>query len=129
MDLPAFLEEQVKAGKVALLLGAGTSLDAEDTHGEHAPTPNQLRDMLADQFLGGKLKNRSLSQIAEYAISESNLLTVQDYIRRRFVGLKPTPAHQLLPTFRWWGLATTNYDRLIEDAYAATSGPCQTIAP
>jgi hypothetical protein len=74
MDLPAFLEEQVKAGKVALLLGAGTSLDAEDTHGEHAPTPNQLRDMLADQFLGGKLKNRSLSQIAEYAISESNLL-------------------------------------------------------
>ncbi len=34
-----------------------------------------------------------------------------------------------LPTFRWRGLATTNYDRLIEDSYASVKSPLQRLVP
>jgi hypothetical protein len=34
-----------------------------------------------------------------------------------------------LPTFRWWGIATTNYDRLIEKAYLGAAEPIQTLVP
>ncbi len=112
-----------------LVLGAGASLDAVDDQGRKAPRTDQLRDLLCDKFLGGKLKNRSLSQVAEYAISESTILEVQEFIRQSFESLKTTSAHRLLPEFRWWGLATTNYDRLIEDAFSSAQDPAQHLVP
>lgn len=129
IDIPPYLEQQVSSGKAVLLLGAGASLGATDANGKRAPKTDELRDLLSDKFLGGKLKNRTLSQVAEYAISESNLLAVQEFIRQRFEGLRPTDAHNLLPTFRWWGLATTNYDRLIETAYEKAKKPAQRLVP
>ena len=129
ITVPPYLEEQIKAGRAVLILGAGASLGAVDESGKEAPKTEQLRDLISDQFLGGKLKNRSLSQVAEYATSESNILEVQEFIRKHFESLKPTEAHKLLPSFRWWGLATTNYDRLIEAAYHQTRNPAQTLIP
>jgi tetratricopeptide (TPR) repeat protein len=129
MDIPSYLEQQVQSGKTVLILGAGASLEARDCNNRRAPRTDELRDMLSEKFLGGKLKNRGLSQVAEYAISESNLIVVQEFIRQQFEGLRPTEAHDLLPTFRWWGLATTNYDRLIETAYANAKSPVQALVP
>jgi hypothetical protein len=129
MEIPPYLEEQVSSGKVVLILGAGASYRALDSNGKTAPSSNDLRDLLADRFLGGKLKSRSLSQVAEYAIGESDISTVQDYIRSLFDPLQPTEAHKLLPTFRWWGLATTNYDRIIETAYAQAAKAAQQLIP
>jgi hypothetical protein len=80
MDIPSYLEEQIRSGKVALLLGAGASLGAVDGSGKRAPNMNELRDLLADRFLGGKLKGRGLSQVAELAISESSTVIVQEAI-------------------------------------------------
>jgi tetratricopeptide (TPR) repeat protein len=127
MLIPPYLEEQIRAGRAVLILGAGASLGAVDAKGNSAPKTDQLKDLIADKFLGGKLKNRSLSQVAEYAISESNILEVQEFIRQRFDSLQPTDAHKLLPEFKWWGIATTNYDRLIETAYAVASDPAQEL--
>ncbi len=129
IEIPPYLEQQVGSGKVVLVLGAGASIGATDSAGKRAPKTDELRDLLADTFLGGKLKNRTLSQVAEYAISESNLLAVQEFIRQQFERLRPTQAHKLLPSFRWWGLATTNYDRLIETAYEDTQKPAQHLVP
>jgi hypothetical protein len=84
MDIPSYLEEQIKDGRAVLILGAGTSLGAVDGAGNRGPKTDELRDLLSDKFLGGKLKNRSLSQVAEYAISESNILEVQEFVRQRF---------------------------------------------
>ncbi len=129
MEIPPYLLQQIKDGKAVLILGAGASLGAVDANGKRAPKSDEMRDGLADEFLGGKLKNRSLSQVAEYARSEGSLLNVQEYIRRLFAALEPTQAHRLLPTFRWWGLATTNYDRLIETAYAQAKTRYQELIP
>ena len=123
VEIPPFLSGQIKEGKAVLVLGAGASLEALTASGGRPPSTIQLRDQLSLKFLGGKLKDRPLSQVAEYAISESSLSSVQEFIREVFEPFQPTPAHCMLPTFRWRGLATTNFDRLIEKAYATAADP------
>ena len=81
-----------------------------DGEGKKPPSASALADMLADRFLGGKYKGYPLNQIAEYAINESDLGTVQAFIRDIFALFEPSKAHELMTTFRWDGLATTNYD-------------------
>ena len=129
MDIPPNLIEQLSSGHTVLVLGAGASLGASDQDGKPSPRTDELRDMLCNKFLGGRLKTRSLSQVAEYAISETSLVVVQDFIRQVFEPLRPTAAHLLLPSFRWWGIATTNYDRLIEVGYQEAKKPAQRAVP
>jgi tetratricopeptide (TPR) repeat protein len=125
MELPANLIQDAQQGKVVLFLGAGASLSSQDSAGNAPPTGKRLGEMLSDRFLGGKFRESQLGQIAEYAISESDLTTVQEYIREIFDPFKPSEAHKLMPAFRWAGLATTNYDRLIETAYESNSQSLQ----
>jgi len=86
--------------------------------------------LLSDKFLGGYLRDAQLGQIAEYAISEcGDLGRVQQFIREKFLPLLPTEGHKLIPKFVWHGLATTNYDQLIEDGYAQTKDRQQEPRP
>ena len=79
--------------------------------------------------MGGKFQDSQLNQIAELATSESDLTTVQTFIKDIFDSLKPTTAHLLLPEFKWAGLATTNYDCLIEKSYCSVTRGIQTPKP
>jgi len=117
MDIPPVLNQEIQDAKVVLFLGAGASLCAKDTSGKSPPTARQLGELLANKFLGGKFHDAPLAQIAELSVSETDLLTVQDFIRTVLEPFQPSPAHKLLPRFKWAGLATTNYERLIELAY------------
>jgi len=117
VDIPSVLQTQVREGKAVLLLGAGASLEATDAKGNHPPSGRELAKLLSDRFLGGKFRDSPLNQVGEYAISESSLIAVQDFIRETLEPFQPTVAHFSLTGFHWAGLATTNYDRLIEVAY------------
>jgi len=110
MIIPGDLLRQVNDGSVVLLLGAGASMGATNSRGQPPPTGQQLAELLATRFLGGSHKRDPLQIVAELAISESNLASVQDYIRSIFDDVQPAPFHGLLPTFKWAALATTNYD-------------------
>src|SRR6266487_797984 len=101
MELPPQLQAQIADGRAVLFLGAGASLGAMDAKKNHPPSGTQLAEKLADKFLGGKFRTYPLNQVAEYAISESDLGTVQGYIKEIFEPFEPTSAHLLLPTFRW----------------------------
>ncbi len=57
MDIPPFLETQIREGKVVLALGSGASYDAKDKNGKRPPMGNGLRDLLCDKFLGGNYKD------------------------------------------------------------------------
>lgn len=129
MDIPDYLEQQLKEGKVALCLGSGASLEARDAKGKGPPTGRILAELLANKFLGGKYKDSPLAQVAEYAISESDLGQVQSFIRDLLEGLQPTAAHLAMTTFPWYGIATTNYDRLIERAYEQSKNAVQDVRP
>ena len=129
MDIPEFLLTELRRGNVVPVLGSGASLEATDPGGSHPPSTADLATELSKQFLGGKYKGLGLAQVGEYAISESDLVTVQEYIRERLDPFQPSPAHRLLPSFRWRALATTNYDRLIERAYDADRDRIQELRP
>lgn len=129
MEVPDFLKTQIREGKVVLVLGAGASRGARDAKGDEAPDGKQLARLIGDRFLGGAYPDSSLSQIGEYAISESSLVEVQEFIRQTFEGLEPAPFHRLIPTLRWHGLATTNYDRIVERAYETEPSRLQALRP
>ncbi len=119
MEIPPYLLNQVNAGNVVLLLGAGASLGAKNSQGDSIPSTQKLARKIADKFLGGSHGDDALQIVSELAISESDLMTVQEFIRDLYCDFHPAKFHQLLATFRWYGLATTNFDLIIERAYEA----------
>ena len=127
MDIPHALKESVREGNVVLFLGAGASIGAISNDGSKPPSGIQLTKMLSDKFLGGDDSDNSLSVVAEYAISETDEITVQEFIRDIFQKFEPSDFQKLIPTFKWAGLATTNYDLIIERAYANNSNSVQEL--
>lgn len=126
--LSPWLEEKVRNGEAILFLGAGATRGALGPRGEKPLSGNELRDVLADRFLGGALKDKPLAQVAEYAKAESSLVDVQTTIYELFEPLKPAQCHLLIPSFRWYAIVTTNYDFVVERAYAAAPDRLQQLS-
>jgi cold shock CspA family protein len=129
MEISDPLLEQVRSGRVVLFIGAGANSDSHRPDGTSPPLGDQLRTALSTHFLGGKHANEPLAWVSELAISASNLFDVQDFIAKQFEALVPAEYHLLFPTFRWRGIATTNYDRLIEEVYLQTPKAIQIPIP
>lgn len=123
-----------KDGEVIPFLGAGASLGPRDpAHPNwappppavHLPTGGELTDYLALQsgFPNGEPKD--LAKVAQYFHIQSG----RPKLRRRLhdifsPGYAPRPIHQLLASASKPQLiVTTNYDTLIEDAFAAAGRP------
>ena len=125
MTLPQSLIDSVREGHALLFLGSGASAGAIHPGGLNLLNGQQLAEKIAIKFLGIEFKDRPLSQVAELAISESDLITVQEYIASLFRDLKPADFHKLIPKFIWTGIATTNYDLIIERAYGDVTDALQ----
>ena len=110
-------------------LGAGASVGATSAVGNKPPSGVELSSLLSKKFLGGEDVDQQLSIVAEYAINETDLITVQTYLRDVFAEFQPSEFHKLIPTFKWAALATTNYVLIIERAYDATQSPKQEFVP
>ena len=128
-ELPPSLVRQLRQGQAVLFLGAGASYGATLPDGSHPPNGDQLRDRIMAEFLPGSPTNYTLSWAAELAISAADIVTVQEFIADQFRGMEPAPYHRLIPTFRWRGIATTNYDQLIETVYQSADNPVQRPIP
>ena len=124
--LPTNLATEITNGDVVLLFGAGASIMAKKGRVKKVPSTTELAVLLAERFLdaeaseAAKERYLSLDRCAEYAIAKSDLVTVQKFIAQELSGFTPTEAHMTIPQLSWRGLATTNYDCLIEDAYEAS---------
>lgn len=129
MDIPQNLLNSVKSGHTVLVLGAGASMGACSPDGKTAPTSSELATEIASRFLDDQHFSNPLSSVVELAESESDLLTVQEFIRSRFQDINPAPFHMLLPTFKWAGIATTNFDLVVERAYGQSQGRVQDLVP
>jgi hypothetical protein len=108
--LSDWMVEKITRGQSILFLGAGSSKGASGSRGERALRGDELRDRISDKFLGGKKKNRPLSEVADYAKNESSLIDVQRFVGELFEPLQPAAFHSLIATFRWHAIVTTNYD-------------------
>ena len=129
MDIPQNLLNAVKSGQAVLVLGAGASMGACSPYGQMAPSSSELAREIAERFLDDQHYFNPLSSVVELAVSESDLLTVQEFIRLRFQDINPAPFHLLLPTFKWAGIATTNFDLVVERAYGESKGRAQDLVP
>lgn len=129
MQIPPYLVEEIAEGRVVLCLGAGASVGARKPDGTAPPTGDELRDLLAESFLGGAFKTENLSYVADLAASESSLFAVQDFVADRFRDLQPAAFHALIPSFRWRAIVTTNYDQLIETIYNTAPTQIQEVVP
>ena len=129
MELPHVLISEIERGNVILLLGAGASIGAKRENGSDLPAGNQLKEMISEEFLGGRHRHSTLDEVSELAASESNQAKVQGFIAKIFKGAQPASFHRLLPTFRWRALVTTNYDCLVETAYTESKAALQDLEP
>ena len=127
--LPAPIKNAIESGNAILFLGAGASYDALKAGTPVKIYADTVKEALSDHFLGGKHKNRSLMTVADYARSEASLFKVQSLVRSLFIDLEPAPFHHKIPPFRWRAIVTTNYDLVIEKAYANCKGRLQDISP
>ena len=117
MTIPKLLIESVREGQVVLFLGSGASIGAVHHSGLRPPAGDQLSRLIAEKFLGPDFSNRPLAQVAELAISESDLFTVQEFIASIFRDFYPADFHKMIPRFVWSAIASTNYDLIVERAY------------
>lgn len=129
MDLSKSLINQVRQGRAVLFLGAGATFGAQTADGRGPATGDELRNRIAEKFLSRDYSSESLAWVSELSISATDLFEVQDFIADQFRDLRPAEYHRLIPTFRWRGIATTNFDCLIETTYSATDGAVQKVVP
>ena len=127
-ELPDALISSIVEQSAVLFLGAGASYGAYHPSGARIPSSDDLKALLSDKFLGGKLKARSLSHVAEMCISETDMLTVQMFVRDNFLPFGPGPHHLVIPRFYWHAIVTTNYDLILEKAYASETKAKQELA-
>ena len=126
-DIPPVLIDAIKEQRAVLFLGAGASKYAEHPGGEEIPQGDKLRNMICDKFLGGDLKEKPLPAVSAMAVSETNLLSFQEYIYDLFLPFEPADFHLLVPKFRWRAIVTTNFDLIVEKAYETVRGPLQRL--
>lgn len=119
--LSPYLREQIAGVNAVLFLGAGASIPAVGKSTGKGMSGKQLSDKLCDKFLGGESKSKPLNYVADRCFTAAGMGPVHRYLKELFGDLQPTPGHLAITKFRWKGIATTNYDLLIERAYDQTS--------
>lgn len=127
MEIPHILSENINSGRVILFLGSGATIGAYTESGKQAPKGNDLANILSKKYFGEENTSKSLSSISELAISETDIHTVQHFIKDYFDEFQPADFHLKIPTFRWVSIYTTNYDLVIERAYQNQRNKTQDI--
>ncbi len=128
--VPIQLRDSITEGSCVLFLGAGSTREAG------GPVGRELAGLLADHFRKSDIQTADLQLFADQLTSlpdvhredvDSKIIT----ILRPF---SPAAAHRAIPKFCWKAIFTTNYDRLVEQAYEtahAVTGehPLQDLKP
>ncbi len=127
VDIAPALIDAIKEQRAVLFLGAGASRNAKHSKGDQIPQGEHLRDLICNKFLGGKLKEKPLNAVAAIAANEAGLASFQDYIHELFMPFQPADFHLLIPQFRWRAIATTNFDLIVERAYASARNRLQNL--
>jgi hypothetical protein len=134
-DLPPGLIHDAVEGKCILFVGAGLSAKVRRSSGAPLPTWAQLLAELNKDLVQPSYSFES-SQIDEQinrgryleAAQAVSLLVPKGPLQQHFEktfgdpSVAPSPTHRRIPTIRLRAVLTSNYDSLIEDAYAAVEG-------
>ncbi len=126
-DLPEDLIDWFKEETCGLFIGAGLSVGSSLPTWEKlllellelAKKSASLRNSKSDEILD-LIKNKMKYLTAAEELREILSFEIHEYIKKRFADPKITPSkvHKLIMKIPFRFIVTTNYDSLIEDAYA-----------
>jgi hypothetical protein len=105
-----------------LLFGAGASIPSG------APSGAQMAKMLAEKLRLEDTSGLSLSDIATIAESKHGRRALIETVSAILAFVEPDRGVLNLPDFDWAGLYTTNFDEVVEKAYAKRRRSLQTIS-
>ena len=133
--IPEMLVRRVREKKCVLFVGAGLSAQAQAGNGTRLPTWKALLERMVDWSVEHRIPLRAdPSELAE-VIGKGRLLVVAQEIQESLGGqlnaclsdvlhsgdTKPSEAYRVLCNTDWVAVLTSNYDALIEGAYAVES--------
>lgn len=121
--------DAIKDGRAILFLGAGASIGAVKADGSKIPDGKALARILSQKFLGGDYDDAPFKTVYDFACSARSVRDVQTHVHNVLSGFDPADFHKLIPTFAWAGIATTNFDLIIERAYEKNPLALQEIVP
>lgn len=117
IKLPKPLLDEIGRGNVVLFLGSGFSYGSIHVDGRNAPIGQELSDLIAEEFLGNEYKGQPLKNVSKFAISETDIFKVQQFVLKIFEPFKPADFHFKLKQFKWKSIYSTNYDFIVERIY------------
>lgn len=117
----------IREGRAVLFLGAGASVGASRADGKKIPTAKELGARISEKFLGPGFDGADFKTICDFAASAQSVRALQTFIHEELLSFEPADFHRLIPTFIWAGIATTNYDLVIEAAYNSVNDRLQDL--
>lgn len=133
--IPEMLVRRVREGRCCLFVGAGLSAQAQAGDGTRLPTWKALLERMITWCVEHRIPLRAdPSELAE-VIEKGRLLVVAQELQESLGGqlnacladvlhsgdTRPSDAHRALCGTDWVAILTSNYDALIEGAYAVES--------
>lgn len=134
--IPEMLIRKIREHRCVVFAGAGLSSQAKANDGAPIPTWKTLLEHMVDWCVEHRVQLRAEPQEFKEIIEKGRLLVVAQELQWSLgqqlnsclsdilhIGdTKPSNAHRLLCQIDWVFVLTSNYDALIEGAYAAESG-------
>ena len=133
--IPPILREIVRNRKCILFAGAGLSAQAADEEGVHLPLWGDLLERMIDWCIENRVELGASKPELTDILKKKRYLTVAQELQERLgsrIGdclrqllqvrkVRPSEAHRLIPNTEWVAVLTSNYDGLLEGAYALHS--------
>ena len=116
------LLEKIKNGSVCLFLGAGFSFSGKAKDGGNIPIGNTIAEKLISFAKLTASSSRPLSRIYDAAIEKTSKQEVNEFLRIQYVGCQST-WQQIIPSFLWKRIYTTNIDDLLNNAIKKCNNP------
>jgi len=116
MDLTAAIKHAID-GNAILFLGSGASVGAKPLKGERFLTGRELAKYLSN-LLALKPCSEDLNFVAQRFIQKLGERKLIEELQNLFTVSQTSELHRRLSEINWKGIYTTNYDNVIETAFA-----------
>lgn len=134
--IPGELLDAVRANRCILFVGAGMSAQVKRADGNPLPNWSQFLTELLDWSIARQIRFWGDPEDIRDMIGSGDLLAAAQELQERLTtadiaefmngvfrapGVRPVAVHRILPRIPFRAVLTTNYDTLIEGAYAAAA--------
>jgi len=134
--IPEMLVRQIREHRCILFAGAGLSAQARSEDGVPIPTWRTLLERMIEWCADHRVQLRAEPEEFREVLKRGRLLVVAQELQHSLGGqlnsclsdvlhigkTRPSEAHRLICKIDWVAILTSNYDGLIEGAYALESG-------